>query len=349
MGQKQERLVADLRNGWQVFEDNEYRPYEGGKVRKIFFFVDAARFTGDWLRIADHSPFGIFINHQLVAARSGGSVQFRIDSLGKLYAGPIVISVYQKEGISSLSTNVVSNMPVPLEESGMDRIVRKGNFFQDFSLATTLLLSIYLVFLMGTHPRLAFDYLNASKLFSVQEREENLLASRITSRVNLLFYLFCSLFCSLILLVVFHLAGDQVPLANYFPVRSTAEGFLQWMKLSLLIALLLLCKLVIVLISAMLFKLRDTAAVQYFHFVRALFLAAGLITLISLASFVFGAQSAGLHAGLLKVGAIVLVISAAMMYLKLLGLTRYPFFHLFSYLCASEIIPLVILVKVLLY
>jgi hypothetical protein len=272
----------------------------------------------------------------------------RVDSLRGLYSSPLLVAVFQKSGIGSLSTTLLSPVNAT-PDFDQNLVPRKGNFFLDFALMAALMMSVYLTILMGTNPRLTFDYLNAFKLFSVQEREENLLASRVTSRVNLLFYLFCSLFCSLTLLMVFHLANDLVPLAHHFPIRTTGEGFLQWLKLSVVIASLLILKMVIVFIFSELFHVKDAAAIQYFHFIRALILAAGLITFVSLVNFIFKGPAGGLHFILLRIGAGVLVLSAGMMYLKLMGLTRYHFFHLFSYLCASEIIPLVILLKVLLY
>jgi hypothetical protein len=151
------------------------------------------------------------------------------------------------------------------------------------------------------------------------------------------------------LLVVFHLTNDLVPLAHHFPIHSIGEGFFQWIKLSAIIASLLIAKMVIVFMFSELFKVKDVAAIQYFHFIRALILAAVLITVFSLVNFIFRGPAGWLHFILLRTGAAVLVLSAVMMYLKLLGLTRYRFFHLFSYLCASEIVPLVILLKVLLY
>jgi len=343
-----EAVVKDLREEWMVQDHSLYRKFEGGDVKSIYFSLDANSLKGDFLRVADDEPFGVFINQKLVTEKNRGQVVFRIDSLSTLYSTSLAIAVFQKRGISSLSTTLILPPPVI---SGFDQnpIPRKVNFFLDFALVTALMVSAYLAFLMATNPRLTFDYLNASKLFSVQEREENLLASRVTARVNLLFYLFCCLFCSITLLVVFHLTNDLVPLAHHFPIRSIWEGFFQWIKLAVIIASVLIGKMVIVFIFSELFKVKDAAAIQYFHFIRALILAAVLITVISMVNFIFKGPVGGLHFILLRTGAAVLVLSAVMMYLKLLGLARYHFFHLFSYLCASEIVPLVILLEVLLY
>ncbi len=345
--QSQQAVVKDLRDEWLITENNSYRKFDGVPSKAVFFSVDATRFKNDFLQVEDDEPFVIFINKKLVVAKERGSIRYGIDSLSALYSPLLQISIFQKGGISSLSCNMLA--PSVIRVSDEDPIPRTGNFFLDFSLMGTLIVSLYFILLLRSNPRLTLDYLNASKLFSVQEREENLLANRVASSVNLLFYLFCSLFCGLTLTAVFHFAGDLIPLAEHFPIRSIGEGFLQWSKLSMLIAGLLVLKMVIVFTFSMLFNLKDTAAIQYFNFIRVLFVVAGFIAFVSTLHLIFYGQYGSLQSFLLRTGAVVMVLSAGMMYLKLLALTRYHFFHLFSYLCASEIIPLVILLKVLLY
>jgi hypothetical protein len=343
-----QELIKDLRGEWLIMNGEGFRNFDGDPVNKIFFSIDASQFKGDFLYLGDDRPFGVFINQKLAAEKDHGHIKLSLDSLSALYSAQLSISIFQAGGVRSFSSRLLGP-PSPAPSFDQYPYPRRGNFFLDFSLMSTLLLSVYLIFLLRTNPRLTVDYLNVFKLFSAQEREENVLTGRITSRVNLLFYFFCSLFCSLTLLVVFHLAKDLVPMANRFPVRSTAEGFFQWIKLSVIIAILLMLKLSLVLLFSSLFNLRDKAPIQYFNFIRALFLAAGLVAMINTLNFVWNGQSGSVDSVWLKMGAGLLVLSAGMVYLKLLTLTRYHFFHLFSYLCASEIIPLVILLKVLLY
>ncbi len=345
--QSRQIYLKDLREEWLIVDHEGYRKFAKDPVKKIFFSFDASQFRGDFLCVEDERPFAIFINQKLVTEKTRGLVKLDLDSLRLLYSSQLSVSVFQQTGIASLSTYLLG--PLAVADTDQDIFLRKGNFFLDFSLMATLMVSVYLVFLLRTNPRLTLDYLNVSKLFSSQEREENLLTSRITSRVNLLFYFFCSLFCALTLLVVFHLSKNRIPLAGWFPIRSTGEGFFQWLKLSVIVAGLLALKLMLIILFSSLFNLRDKAPIQYFNFIRALFLAAGLIALISTLNFVLHGQYGGLDSMWLKIGAAVMVLAAGMMYLKLLALTRYHFFHLFSYLCASEIIPLVILLKILLY
>ena len=347
-GQSRQELIKDLREEWLIVDHQGYRRFEMDPAKKIFFLLDASQFKGNFLCIEDDLPFAIFINQKLVIEKEGGLAKFDLDSLASLYSMQLSVNVFQGGGITSLSS-YISGPALRITASEQEIFPRKGNFFLDFSLMGALMLSVFLVFLLRNYPRLTLDYLNVSKMFLAQERDENLLAGRVTSRVNLLFYFFCSLFCALTLLVVFHLSKNQIPLGGRFPVRSTGEGFFQWMKLSVIIACFMALKLTVVIVFALLFNLRDKVSIQYHNFIRALFLAAGLLALIGTVNFLLHGQYGGLDSRWLKLGAGVMVLSAGMMYLKLLVLTRWHFFHLFSYLCTSEIIPLVILLKILLY
>jgi Domain of unknown function (DUF4271) len=345
--QSGEIRTLDLKDEWMVWQDNRYKKWEGEDVKAIYFTLDAIRFQGGTMEVTSRQSISIFINQMLIVTRQDGPLRLSVDSLAKRYSTPLTVSIFSESGIRTLRVHVIeqlSTAPGPDESF----YTRKSNYFLDFSLSASLLLLIYLVFLFSTNARQTLDYLNVFRVFSFQEREENL-PTRITSRINILFYVFCCLFCSLTLLVTFYLGAELIPLSHAFPIRSTAEGFLQWIKLSGFIALILFVKLVIVALMAVLFNSREWTAVQHFQFVRALFLASGLVACICVLNFVFEGRNPGLYLALLKVGAGLLVLSAGIVFLKLLGLTRSHFFHLFSYLCASEIIPLVILLKLLLY
>ncbi|MCX8489701.1 MAG: DUF4271 domain-containing protein, partial [Cyclobacteriaceae bacterium] len=191
--------------------------------------------------------------------------------------------------------------------------------------------------------------LNLNKLFSFQDRDESTLALRIASSVNLLVYLFCSSFLALILLVSFHLMGTQISIASRFTVRSTGQGFQQWIFLSAIIFGLLILKLVWLVILNSLFGFRDIVRIQFFNFVRVILIAMSALTLITVVYFVANVQNQKYFFHLITILSIIFSVSAVVIYFKLMARMPYHFFHLFSYLCASEIIPLVVLIKVFFY
>jgi hypothetical protein len=67
------------------------------------------------------------------------------------------------------------------------------------------------------------------------------------------------------------------------------------------------------------------------------------------AYFIGHFQNPGFFNYLLWGGCAILVLSSIFLYFKLLSRTGSSLFHLFSYLCGSEIIPLMILIRVLLF
>ncbi|HEV8512709.1 MAG TPA: DUF4271 domain-containing protein, partial [Cyclobacteriaceae bacterium] len=98
---------------------------------------------------------------------------------------------------------------------------------------------------------------------------------------------------------------------------------------------------------ALLFGWRDITGVQFFNFIRVLMLSLALIAIVSLFCFSFGINAN--YFTLMKAGCMLLLMGAGLLYFKLQARTTFHSFHLFSYLCATEIFPLMILVKVLLF
>jgi hypothetical protein len=341
-------VVRDLQSEWKISRDNEYLRYTGETARVIYFQLDAGHEKGNFLYISSEKPMAVWVNQKLVLQHDGGDLRLSIDSLSKIYSSGMAIGVYQKEGTQSLITRIL--VPVaPILSGDLNPLVRKENFFLNFTLLASMGLSIYFVALFHNNPRLTLDYLNISKLLSIQERDENLLATRVTSSVNLLFYLFCCALCALVLLAVFNSGKDPVGIGRYFEIHTTAQGFYQWGKLSAMIAGWLALKLLIIYVFSGLFNMKDTAALQFFNFIRMLFFINGVMAVICISYFIYYGYPVAPHVGLLKSCVVAIAFSTVMIFLKLLTFARFSFFHLFSYLCASEIIPLVILLKVLLY
>jgi Domain of unknown function (DUF4271) len=342
------REVKNLRADWLIFRGTEYLPYDHQQVNTIYFNVDAQSWPGGYICLHSSRSFDIFINRKLVGYNNRDTIVLSIDSLARIFSQSLSVGIYQKERIEWFYSSVV--MPASMVATApVDPIARHQNFFLNFLVIAVLILTCYFVLLFRTNPKLTLDYLNVSKLLSVQEQRENLLATRVTASVNLLFYLFCAAFCGLGLLIIFYYGADQVWVAHYFPVRTTLEGFVQWIKLIVIIGGFLTLKLVGIFGFSIIFRLRDTAALQFFNFIRMLFFITTLLSVILLAYFIYYGYPAGPHIGLLKTALVVMAFSVLMIFLKLLSSAPFSFFHLFSYLCASEIIPLVILLKVLLY
>jgi len=88
---------------------------------------------------------------------------------------------------------------------------------------------------------------------------------------------------------------------------------------------------------------------QFFSFVRSLYVAVILMGVFAIIYFIGSFQNPRFYNHLLTAMCILLLTSNLFLYVKLLPRASVSHFHLFSYLCGSEIIPLMILTKVLLF
>lgn len=339
-----ESQKVNLKDDWLINQGGKFVKGQTASTKTIFFWIDGKE-KGNYLRVKGRHAFSIFINSKLVC-RSTGEVRLSVDSLAGIYSDKLFVGLFSAFGTHHLQTELEKrNQRLP----GVSLSLRKGNYFLDFTILASIFLIVGFTLLLRTNPTLTFDYLDVNKLFSFQDRDESTLALRIASSVNLLVYLFCSLFLALILLVSFHLMGGQVLIASRFAVRSTMQGFQQWILLSAIIFGLLILKLIWLVMLNSLFGFRDIVRIQFFNFVRVILIAMSVLTLITIVYFVANIQDQKYFFHLITILSLIFSAGAVVMYFKLMARMPYHFFHLFSYLCASEIIPLVVLIKVFFY
>jgi Domain of unknown function (DUF4271) len=332
---------VDLRPQWQVFQDGSYVPFRNQSVQSIHIALSTK--TRGTLVIADRNEFSVFVNGRLLW-RSTNTVKINADSLLRI-GGAARLSIYQQPRVFSLQTWLV----IPNEMEADTNSLRPSAHFSNFIQVAVLLLLFFIVGLFRANPQLTFDYLNVIKLFSIQERDEATVTGRIGASLNILYFAFVSFLFALLILILFHFSNDRFSLSIYFRDQSTANTIGIWLLLSVVIFVGLMIKLFLIFLFSQLFGLRDTVRFQFFHFVRLLFITGIGVGLLLTGYFVFGTRNASAFAGLLLTAATLVLIGVAFLFMKLLGRTGLPFFHLFSYLCASEIIPLIIVGKVLLF
>jgi len=338
-------VVKDLRPEWKEHASQGYEFLTGmsDDVDAVYFEVDAMRYPGQHLSIVDATPFSMFINGKLIY--SGVSHVFSLDSLSKQYSRHLWIGIYAPGGLAQMTTSIVyaNGIQAPPRET---EVARKPTFFRNFVVIAVSALLIFWLTLLRTNPQLTLDYFSFAKIFSVQERNENLLASRITSSVNFLFYLFCALLTGFLLCTVFYFAGSFFQVSRFMEITSLGDAFAFWLRLSFYILLLLTAKLIVVLIFSSLFNFRETVSFQFFNFLRFTLFTAVSMALLSLVYFVLQGGQAFFYRQLIVLALALMSAGSIMVFIKLLARAPFSFFHLFSYLCISEIIPLVIIIKI---
>ncbi len=312
-------------------------------LHTTYFEVNSAKFKGQYLSIASTEEWSLFLNGRLIY--SGKEQIFGLDSLARLYSTDLFVGLYAAGGVKNLTTQIVFPF-FPSQPASGEILARPSTFFRNYAVLVSFFLLLFLLVLLKTNQQLTLDYFSFAKIFSVQERNENLLASRITSSVNLLFYLFCALLTGFLLSAVFYFAGPYFLVSKFVGISSLGGVLLIWLELSFYILLLLASKLLVVLLFSSLFNFRETVSFQFFNFLRFVLFTAVMMAALSLTYFIFKGIQPLFYRQLMILALALMSAGSVMVLLKLLARAPFSFFHLFSYLCASEIIPLVIIIKI---
>jgi len=335
----------DLVYDWRVFTDNHYESFSDNRnLKTIYFLVDADKFSHDRLCIRATEPFSLFINGKLAVEQNG---KFSIDSLAKKYSSSrLLVAIHQGKIIpSALQTTIEA--PMPINTASFLSADRPATFFRDFVVVALILLLLLLIVVMRLNPKLASDYFSITKIFSLREGDDSQVRTRISTSTNVLFYGFCSLIIGFYLLIIFHFLTPVYAAANYFKTSSFLSAVAQWIELSLLVLGIFVVKMILIYAVSNMFGARDVAGIHFFNWIRMLLVVFGILSVIVFTYFVLRGHSVGVNMLLLKLIAWCLVVWTVLIFLKLNGRSGYSLFHLFSYICATEIIPLVIIITVL--
>ncbi len=243
--EKEFQIVEDLNPQSKIFKENTFKDRMDQNSPAIHLSLDLSQQRGHYLAIESKKIFYLFINSAFVL-KASKPVKLSADSLRIKYSNFIFVSLYQKNGVDDLSIKWEAIKPNDEFYSSK----RPGLAFSNFILVTSLTLVIFFTALFRTNPQLTHDYLNLSKLFYLRDREENQITLRITSSVNLLFYLFCSLLASLALITALHFSQEGLSFLVNPSLITTGRYLGQWLLLALGIVGALMAKLAFVALIA---------------------------------------------------------------------------------------------------
>jgi hypothetical protein len=340
--------IYDLSKDWQVLESSTYVNYTDARSSSdaVYFTLDARRFRSYDLEISGARHFSIWINGKLVKQSEGGIIRFDIDSLSDLYHTPMTVGLYAHKGLSRMKTNVVT---FSAHSANEEELLRQKNHLRDFSTLGVIILVLGFLVMLRFNRRMLFDYFDFTKLLSLQERDESLVAGRITSRFSILIYLYLSAWCAYLFLITFQHIGEDWMIIGDFTIRSVGDGFLKWGQLTLVVGLILFIKVSIVLSLSIVFRMREGGSIQVLNYFRLISFLLMILSIILVFYFVLTTKSPHYYENLIVITAWIMAGWGVLIFLKLLNKSTYSVFHLFSYLCASEFFPIIILFKSLFF
>lgn len=345
----QQRFIVkkDLQHEWLIYTGNSYTSFNDSEnpVNTIYFSVKPKMHRGDYLIIATACNFSLMLNGRLILDQSK-TATLSIDSLCNLFpTSTLFFAVHREHRINSreLTTHISSKALHSTVREEETPTLKRDIFFRDFTVTVILILFIFLISIIRLNPRLSADYFSVTKIFSLRDKEDDQFYYRLTSS-NVLFYVFTSILLAFYLLVIDQFTATEV---RALTIRGYFSSLMVWLKISLIIFAFLLIKMLIIYVITSLFGIRDIAGFHFFNFVRLLLVFMGVLTLILSIYFVLNGQQKEFYGFLYNVLTWILGGWVILLFLKLTNRATYSVFHLFSYICATEIIPFLIIVKIL--
>jgi hypothetical protein len=347
--QEKFNLVKDLRDQWMQYSEGGYQPLNDFPITglsTVYLNLDPA-LSGQWLRISSDNHYYIFINGKIQSEKQGTSA-LNIDSLLQLSYGRAAWVAIHQERINErdLKTEIVSNRP-NLTQTEEEVAPRPYSYFRDFVVIAGLFIIVLFVIALRLNPRLAADYFSISRIFSSRDADDGQASARLTGGSNVQFYILCSMMIGFYLLIILH----HLPSAYMLPSRLEASGFwtmwLQWFELSTIVFVVLLIKIFMIFSLTRLFGMRGMARFHFFNWIRLLLVVLGAATVLLFMYFISRGDRENLYVMFLALVVVTLIGWIVVAFFKLGGKSGHSMFHLFSYLCATEIIPLLITAKVL--
>jgi hypothetical protein len=338
----------DLRDKWMVVENGEWKDFDERHqgVHTVYLTIDPLQYSGSRIAITGVRPFSVWVNGRMLAKVSGAVISMDIDSLSAFASGSLTIGIHAARGVEYITTSLLT--PSSAEQHVADEL-RRSNYLIDFSLLAFFILAAYFIALVRSNPRLTLDHFNIARLVSAQERDESLGMGRITSSFSVLVYIFIVLWASLLLLIIANFAGTLWIVVGDMSIRDLTDAFVKWGKVSLILFLAVLAKMLLVLLLSRIFNMREGASIQLLNFFRLLGALVMILSVVLLFYFMFETIKQSYYSNLITLVAWMFGLWAVLIFIKLLNKSAFTLFHLISYLCASEFFPIIIVLRVLFF
>lgn len=352
---KIEKIILDLKDYWLYYDAsyNSYIAYISNNHQKdklIHFWLKPKQFRQYKLLLNVKEDTYLYINHKLQQKYKKGEQTLSLDSLANKYPQEnIFISLYGN--IESSIIGVPSKASKNIEKT-ID-IINK-NHIQEYRKHLTFYILIILIaytLVRQYDVKMLMEYLQISKFFQVQRRQDNPLFIRVFQNNNILFLLTYAILTG----TFFHLldAMNQGSSLLIFQKYNNQLLNLSWANWGIWVGILILwtlTKYMIIWTSANLLSVSKLINVHFYEYVR--------ISHFFYLILIFGLLLLGLHLpyqmhtwyNIFKtILVFVYILRTIILWYNANSFSEFRKLDFFSYLCVSEIIPLMIYIKILFF
>lgn len=347
IAQGQFLVKQDLQSRWQVAVGDQYKAFDSEETpTTIYFNINPTVYGKDYLVLKATHPFSVLVNNALLVDQAQ-QLTLSIDSLTVLYPSTdFFVAIHSTNPIATrnLSTEIKSAVLISAAKPE-ESYIKADTRFRDFAITAMLVLIVFLISVIRLNPGLSADFFSARKIFSFRENEDDHHYYRVTSG-TILFYVLTSILISLYIIVVAKFTTVNHVTAS---LEAASYGMIMftWLKLSLYTLFFLFIKITVIYLISTLFGIRAVAGYHFFNFIRMLLVASGVLTAVLLVYYIPHGQRLGFYNFLYTLIPWILGAWILLGFFKLAARVHHSAFHLFSYICITELIPFLLILRVL--
>lgn len=346
--------LKNLRWDWEVFDYSEghFVPYyELTNTQSIRFEINLNKYRNSHLKLILPKNYFIWIDDQLVEANLENSTKYlALDSLYALYdKGRLNMTIYSKWFDGDKVETVLVNQELEMSSLVEETVFLKRNNhsrldrFVIISIITLSLIALFRTF----YYRLFQEYFSISKSIQLRQNFDLITAHSPLAWPNIGFMLFYAV-----------LIGNTAMNVDLFQSNLNSDilfgsisrsNILLGLKIAVVCFLLMIGKLLLISLGTELFKIKKVRPIHFFTYFRLSLIIALLAFSFSVVNGVFDGNLANDNWHLIGfVLAAVWIARLILIFFVLNKIYTFRKLHLFSYLCSSELIPLLLFFKIFL-
>jgi len=350
--------IEDLKSSWLTIngEGNGYVPFINGSTLN-FPVIGIMLNTGDGagliLRVCLPAGASIFIDNKIVdRIQHDGCRMYDLDSLMSSYnQESLFVNIFKKNLDPDLvTTTLMAAQPirnVQAQSKPLQQITKRySDQFPDFYIIAILMVAAYCAFLLNRYPKGYKDFFNFSKAFSLSFKEEKVLTQRNMNTVNALFLWLYSMIITLVIILFWKIFDGIPELFEFVAFESFSSCFISWFAMSLLAYAVVWMKYALIKTLCSMLNVDKIAQIHFFDFMRISFIfVTAIFIALSVVYLTFVDQTVPFTIGLYLFVSL-LAIRIIILLFKLIGDSSFRKIHLISYLCTTEILPLLIGIRI---
>jgi len=254
----------------------------------------------------------------------------------------VYLALSSRESLEGLICDLViyEELRIVKEEVAISRSVR--DYFREFTACICLILLITIGYIYSTYPS-RINYIIA-KAFSIKKSSYEFINTAFFSASSFYLLIFFSVMSAFVLIYL----NSILEIQFFFNPEQFGEYWLTWLQMSGGICLIILMKWLLVSIVSRLFRFRGWDEFQLFDFLNISTLVMIVATIIVTLDFIFfSANNSLIGSSLLFIFPISFLLFIFWFTFKFVSNSPRKKLVIFSYLCATEIIPVVLLMGIL--